>query len=349
MSFRIPLPGDPGSEIAKIPTDVNNILAKILEGKQRGQELADTAKYRQGELGLKQQEQNRLQGEEPLQMDLLRAKIEGEKSLAKWRNSNPGVGTRRGGVGQQAENSFQSYVAKDNPEIADDPNKLYEAVNAIRDGKTTLSDGTPINFSPTAKEALNRVMKSGGYSQQFAQQRFARTTDALLQRGLEYLPSVEKYVGAVGKVNNYSDALKSQYGQESKQYGDYQYLTRQLLPLTAGEMMRALGVNASDEQKKLYLSVVNPVSWDTNFKIASGNYKKLVKLFKDDISPIVGGGLSDTSKSLNQNNNNNSNTSNKNPEKDEKGMVILYKNGEEYHIPPTEMKEALSEGFTLEK
>ncbi len=39
----------------------------------------------------------------------------------------------------------------------------------------------------------------------------------------------------------------------------------------------------------------------------------------------------------------------KSPTSDDKPIVIAYKNGKEYHIPPKLMKQALAEGFSLEK
>lgn len=74
------------------------------------------------------------------------------------------------GVGSKAENEFQNNVALDNPNIP--PEKLRDAVNAIREGKNYLPDGTPVRTSLTTMEALNRVIKAG-------------TTSTLLTQGVK--------------------------------------------------------------------------------------------------------------------------------------------------------------------
>jgi hypothetical protein len=65
----------------------------------------------------------------------------------------------------QANNRFLSAIAMDNPQLQGDQNKVREAANALREGKTTLSDGTQINpLSPDAKDALNQITKYGTFS-----------------------------------------------------------------------------------------------------------------------------------------------------------------------------------------
>jgi len=52
MALNIPMPKFGSDIVATIPGEAQNILSKILQGQQRGQELAETAKYHQGTLDI---------------------------------------------------------------------------------------------------------------------------------------------------------------------------------------------------------------------------------------------------------------------------------------------------------
>jgi len=71
-----------------------------------------------------------------------------------------GVGTGRQGIFMQAQNNLFNQVAQDNPQIANDPTKLREAVANVIDGKYSLSDGTPLNVSGLTKGALDDYAKT---------------------------------------------------------------------------------------------------------------------------------------------------------------------------------------------
>jgi hypothetical protein len=90
--------------------------------------------------------------------DLIKAQIENYRALSNQRNSGvTGLGT-----GGKEELMFQQYVGRDNPQLGNDPNKIYEASNVLRQGGTHLQDGTPLNpLSPAAKSTLDRLVKSG--------------------------------------------------------------------------------------------------------------------------------------------------------------------------------------------
>ena len=202
-------------------------------------------------------------------------------------------------AGKQAEEALIQEIQDSNPGF--DRKKAMEATRAYLDSKDTLNDGTPFYVSGIAKGFASQFNLKSDTAQGTNQKRYALSLDNLMEEGNKYLPSIKNYVGVVGKVSNYADAIKSQYGTQSPEYGDYQYFTRQIVPMQAGEMMRTLGVNASDEQKRLYTSVNNPVNWDTNFDIASRNYERLTDLFRKTISPTVASGPASISRRIMQN------------------------------------------------
>lgn len=69
------------------------------------------------------------------------------------------MGGRGMGVGQKADMYLNSLVQKDNPNLNE--NQLFEAANVLREGRSSLADGTPVKFSPETKDAYDRVFKMG--------------------------------------------------------------------------------------------------------------------------------------------------------------------------------------------
>jgi hypothetical protein len=83
------------------------------------------------------------------------AKINEQNALADYRKTGgSGLGT-----GGKEEYFFQNLTAKSNPNLK--PEQIFEASNAIREGKTTLPDGTPINVTPAMVSSLDRISKYG--------------------------------------------------------------------------------------------------------------------------------------------------------------------------------------------
>lgn len=209
---------------------------------------------------------------------------------------NPAEKTSTGRyAGGQAMDRFVKELMDSN---GYDKETATQAARAYFENKDTLPNGTKFYVSGIARKYADQVALKSDTAAGINQQRYGQTLDSLLSEGQHYLPSIKNYVGAIGKVNNVAQALGTQFGVQSPQYADYQYFTRTLVPSTAGEMMRTLGVNASDEQKKLYMSVINPVSWDTNYEMAEKNYNRLVDLFKRKISPGISAGASQINRHL---------------------------------------------------
>lgn len=92
---RIPMPGLPGASLSE---NSANWMQRMLQKKQAEDQLAQEAlaqqqlnKYRQQQFGLEQQKLLGEQALKPLKMDLLKAQIENQKSLAKSREGKDKV------------------------------------------------------------------------------------------------------------------------------------------------------------------------------------------------------------------------------------------------------------------
>lgn len=86
---------------------------------------------------------------------LSQSKIDEAQALSDYRKTGgSGLGT-----GGKEEYFFQNLTAKSNPNLK--PEQIFDASNAVREGKTTLPDGTPINVTPAMVSSLDRIAKSG--------------------------------------------------------------------------------------------------------------------------------------------------------------------------------------------
>lgn len=195
--------------------------------------------------------------------DYIRSQIASNNALSKMRES--GGGTSGLGAGGKEELFFQQLVGKDNPQLNNDPNKIYEAANVLRQGGDTLSDGTKINpLSPAARSAYDRVVKYG-------------TTSPTITSGIQgnqaeaEMPVFKKVIdegiapyGTTGpgeiSAAQISDALNVEDHAAQKRLGKY-LAAQQLLYDRAALSLRinALppGVTLADEIKKLSYASVN--------------------------------------------------------------------------------------------
>lgn len=196
-------------------------------------------------------------------------------------------GAGRAGAGQRLIMGLQRQISQENP-LWDDA-QVSHAASAYLAGNNVLPDGTKLSAPSGLIQAyVDQIIKKGMTTKGIDQQRFAATTDAILNKGQQLMPIIAQYAGALGKAQGNIDAIQSSLGVNTPAYQQYQYFTRTFVPYAAGEMMRALGVNASDRQKELYQSVINPITWDRNPQSAMKNYNQMVSLFRDTVSKTVG-------------------------------------------------------------
>lgn len=87
--------------------------------------------------------------------ELTKSQIANNLALSKQRE----LGLTGLGTGGKEEFYFQNLTQKSNPQLK--PEQVFEASNAIREGKTTLTDGTPINVTPAMMSSLDRISKAG--------------------------------------------------------------------------------------------------------------------------------------------------------------------------------------------
>lgn len=217
------------------------------------------------------------------------ADINAQNALVQYRNMGGGYGM---GAGQKDILGLQRQIASENPDWT--PEKVNQAASAYIDGNETLPDGTKLDPASGIVQAYrDQIVKRGTTAQGLNQQRFAATTDAILDQGKELIPIVSKYSGILGKGKGGLNAVQSGLGVNTPEYNNYVYFTRTFVPYAAGEMMRALGVNASDTQKDLYQKVINPISWDVDPNGMTQIYNKMTNLFKQTVSKTVGKGTAE--------------------------------------------------------
>lgn len=194
--------------------DFSDILQNMIQNRQKQQEMADMAQYRQGTLqqqaqelaqkkayeqgllGLKQAEEKREASKFPLTLDELRAKIESEKALAKQRNELGLFGGGRGG-GVDLKNvlALTRQAMIDNPGI--DFNKANQIASAWLQGSEELPSGekTP-EMSGLANQMLMNVTKAP-----VAIKNQAAQSDILLNDLKNYdIEAVKNFTGVQGKA-----------------------------------------------------------------------------------------------------------------------------------------------------
>lgn len=114
--------------------------------------------------------------------ELTRSQIANNLALSKQRE----LGLTGLGTGGKEEYFFQNLTAKSNPQLT--PEQVFEASNAVREGKTTLSDGTPINVTPAMMSSLDRISKAGSTSDLISNMVRGKQADAEIK-------VLSKYVG----------------------------------------------------------------------------------------------------------------------------------------------------------
>jgi len=242
-------------------------------------------------------EQEELRLKNQFYPEVTKSNIASQQAMQNFRNA----GGANMGVGQKEFLGLMNQLSNEHPDW--DRNQVNQAASAYISGDNSLSDGTPLPpMSGLGQSYVDQIIKRGTTAQGLNQQRFAATTDKILNEGEKLIPSISQYAGALGKAQGNIDKVKSSLGQDTPAYNDYLYFTRTFAPYAAGEMMRALGVNASDSQKELYQKVINPISWDSNPKTAMENYKKMTKLFKNTVSKTVGKSTGEIRSGLRANN-----------------------------------------------
>jgi len=206
---------------------------------------------------------------------LTESQIKAQEAMANFRNAG-GSGM---GVDQKLIMGLGSQLRKDHPEWND--SQVNEAANAYLSGQTALGDGTELPpITGQTRQLLDVMLKKSSSTQGLNQQRYAATAENLLSQGEPYLDSIAKYSGILGTARGNIDAVRNVLGEDTPDYQDYLYFTRAIVPAAASEFMRAMGVNASDTQKQLYMDVVNPTNWDTAPQTAIKNYKRMLQLMK---------------------------------------------------------------------
>lgn len=349
----------PLAPIAGTNTGMEEFLKQLQIGQQnraKNQELQQTAlsndqlnQYRQAQMGIAKQELGLKQQEAPLNMDLLKARIEGEKALADWRRKGGG-GKYSTGTGDELK--YHATVADYNPDLSAE--QLREASDAYAEGKDELSDGTklaPIN--PTIQRALDRAFKS-------------TTTSPLITQGVkanaaeQEMPVIDKAIKE-GR-SPYGDTVMGISGQQIKDTFDKDnkeaqtrlgnYIASDLLAFDKAALQTRMAgtengvtiINEIMDKAKQTVKAKYPMLSDEARQVA---LEKVGKVLSDMIKARNRYGLGAT-QAVNLRGNNT-------PGNDEAGdngaVIVMYKGKDEYHFSPKDYakhKNGKLKGYTLE-
>jgi hypothetical protein len=139
------------------------------------------------------------------------------------------------------------------------------------------SDTDVENFMKYAADAALRKTKTGT---QLNQMQYASNLDRFLDQGTQLMPSVIKYAGLAGRFKSAKDALAAASNEMPEDYSNYLNFTRVTVPEAAGEIGRALGRQATDNERQILDKVINPVYWDSNPRMALKQFNFLVDSFR---------------------------------------------------------------------
>ena len=140
-----------------------------------------------------------------------------------------------------------------------------------------VSDADVDNIMQYARDASLRKVKTGT---QLNQMQYASNLDRFLDQGTQLMPSVIKYAGLAGRFKSAKDALSAASNAMPEDYSNYLNFTRVTVPEAAGEIGRTLGKQATDQEREVLDSVINPTYWDSNPQMALKQWNWLVESFR---------------------------------------------------------------------
>jgi hypothetical protein len=246
------------------------------------------------------------------------------------------------GVGGKEELMFQNFVAKDNPQLQT-PEQIYEAANALREGKMQLADGTPLNpLSGAARASLDRITSQtapAAVRTSMIQANQAESEMNVLQkyaqRGLA--PYGTTYFGM--SPEQVSDTFKSDK-ESQKRMGRFiaaQQLNfdiaQQQIKIAQGEA----GVTSTEHLMQLAQQAIKAKYPRLSKEARQEAQDYLTEALKEGLNARKRAGIS-ISKAMQQHDNN------KNLQNG--SSVKMYKNNKEYAIPKNEVNGALKAGYS---
>lgn len=133
--------------------------------------------------------------------ELTKSQISSNLALSKQRE----LGLTGLGTGGKESFYFQNLTQQSNPQLK--PEQIFEAANAVLEGKDTLPDGTTINVTPLMRASADRMAKSG--------------TTADLVSNMIRGKQADKEIGV---LNNYIGAAIAPYGNTIAGYSPKQIM-----------------------------------------------------------------------------------------------------------------------------
>jgi hypothetical protein len=209
---------------------------------------------------------------------------------------NPASSNKGKYAGAQAMDLFAQQLKLDNDTYGYgwDDKDIKVAQDRYLKGYKTMPDGRPLpELQGTASEYANQAIKAGTNSQGLTQTRSARMVDKILKEGESQIEDAAKYAGIAGQGGLLADRVKSGFGKGTEQYKNYIKFTRVTVPAAVNAAIKAEGANMSDDAKKLLISSLNPIAFDTDFETAMAQYKYFQELYGNQISPTTTESLTD--------------------------------------------------------
>jgi len=265
--------------------DLAKSQAEVPEMQARASLLGQQAKWfgptAQADIGYKQQQTAQMPTE--TQAKLLSAQA--RQGMSNYYN-NPATQVAR----VLNNPALQSLIAS-NPEVRKNVGTILSSATQRGADMSTVGGQqrkapalTENDYEDLRTNISDALTKKTSTSQIINQRHYASILDSLLDQGNELMPSVAQYAGLANMGKKGADALASSFGKTSKQYGDYMMFTRTVAPLSANEMRRTLGAQASDKESELLKQVGNPGYWDSNPEQALAQYQYLTDLYKNNIN-----------------------------------------------------------------
>jgi hypothetical protein len=340
-------------------SNTQDMLSKILSGRQNQQKIINDKlaneqlnKYRQGELGIQQQTENRLGALNPLNMKLLEAKINAENSLSNQRkNSSTGL---TGGV------DIKDLVALQKT-IMDERGISFKEAGQLA-GRAL--NGEDVGLGGQSAYILDNMNRRRTTASLLNQNINARQADAELNKLNEFSEKASDIAGTTFLGQSPEILMRTIKNDDKSQKELGMFIAGQAIQNEMANIRNRLamgqpGITAIHDLMKMsgqYIDQKYPRLTASARKYASDYINQALRQGLDARNKV---GLRSSTAFNNQdyssNNNSNRNgqdtdstSSGKQPSTTPEGLVILYKGGKEYHLPPNKMQEALMEGFTLE-
>lgn len=341
MALNIPMPVSGGEAFTSGLQTGSEILNRLLQLKQQQIENQNMQAYRKSDLALRQQAAAMEKEKQPYQIDLLKQQANANNALAALRKS----GGSGGSVGFKDLLALQNQVMKDNPGI--DHNKAAQIASAWLSGNETLENGENVPPpSGISSQLINQIVKRGSTSPLITTGIQAKQADAEINIISDL---ARKWNAPYGNTflnkspKQISDTFKS---DEASQTRLGEFIAGQQLQNELAQMQNRIALGQPGITNTHDLIKAGMQKIDASYPMLSNKAREVAQ--QRFTYALQKGLAARQSIGIGASNAVGGSNNTKSAIKLSDGKVLLYKDGEEYHIPSNLMNKALSEGFSLE-